>query len=91
MCDGGCCCARTEESGGETEWVSCICLNAKKNTVFRSDLLPLEVEWSCICPGKEMCFNQDNCVMRNPGCCFAENSHQIKLSHDDAVDSFSES
>ena len=39
------------------------------NNVFRSDLLPLEVKWSCICAGKEMCFTQDECVIRNPGCC----------------------
>ena len=49
-------------------------LSAKKkkplNNVFRSHLLPLEIQCSCICAGKEMCFTQDECVMRNPGYCF---------------------
>ena len=30
----------------------------KLNKVFRSDLLPLETKWSCICAGKEMCYTQ---------------------------------
>ena len=50
-------------------------VNAKKNyqsRCFRSDLLPLETKWSCIGAGKEMCFTQDECVMRNTGCCFVE-------------------
>ena len=38
--------------------------------VLRLDLLPLEIKWSCICAGKEMCHTQYECVMRNPGCCF---------------------
>ena len=47
-------------------------LNAQKLIkVLRSDLLPLEIQWSCICAGKEMCYTQFECVVRNPGCfCF---------------------
>ena len=29
------------------------------NKAFRSDLLPLEVKWSCIGAGKDMWFTQD--------------------------------
>ena len=47
-------------------------LNARKVNVFHTDLLPLKVKWSCNCAGKEMWFTQDECVMRNPACCFAE-------------------
>ena len=42
------------------------------NKVFRSDLLPLEVKRSCIYAGTDMCFTQDECVMRNHGCCFVD-------------------
>ena len=38
--------------------------------VFDSDVLPVEMKWSCICAGKEMWFTEDECVMRDPGCCF---------------------
>ena len=34
-------------------------MHKKINQVFRSDLLPLEMKWSCNCAGKEMCFTQD--------------------------------
>ena len=40
------------------------------NKVFRPDLLPLGIKWSCICAGKELRSAQDECVVRNPGCCF---------------------
>ena len=36
----------------------------KFNNAFRSDLLPLEVKWACICAGKELRFTQDECVVR---------------------------
>ena len=36
----------------------------------RSDLLPLERKWSCICAGKDMYYTQYECVMRNTGICF---------------------
>jgi len=35
------------------------------NNVFRSDLLPLEVKWACICAWKELRFT---------GCCFLDES-----------------
>ena len=41
----------------------------KLNKVFRSDLLPLEIKWSYICAGKEMRYNQRECVMEKTGCC----------------------
>ena len=40
------------------------------HNVFRSDLWPLEVKWACICARKELRFTQDECFVRNPGCCF---------------------
>ena len=36
----------------------------------QSELLPFETKWSCICAGKETCYAQCECVMRNPDCCF---------------------
>ena len=42
------------------------------NNVFSSDLLPLEVKWTCICAGKEVRFTRDEYVVRNPGCCFLD-------------------
>ena len=44
----------------------------KLNNVFRTDLLPLEVKWACICARKELRFTQDECVVRNPGCCYLD-------------------
>ena len=44
----------------------------KFNNVFRPDLLPLEVKWARKCTWKELRFAQDECVVRNPGCCFLD-------------------
>ena len=43
------------------------------NKVFGSDLLPLEIKWSCIGAGKEKCYTQNECVVKIPGCCFLLN------------------
>ena len=45
-------------------------LDARNIQQFRSDLLPLEVKWACICARKELRFTQDECVVGHPGCCF---------------------
>ena len=42
--------------------------------VLRSDLLPFEMKWSCICAGKEMCITQNECDVGNAGCCFFRTS-----------------
>ena len=55
-------------------------LNAKESVkVFHSDLLPLELKWSCICAGKEMWLTQDERVMRDPGCFVSEQVYSIWL------------
>ena len=41
----------------------------KLNNAFRSELLPVEVKWVCMCVRKELRFTQDEYVSRNPGCC----------------------
>ena len=67
--------------GGQSAWtLAPPCLAKEKtrstqdklNNVLRSDLLPLEVKWACICAGKALRFAQDECVVRNPGCCFVD-------------------
>ena len=51
------------------------------------------LKWACICARKELRFNQDECVVRNPGCCFLDESPccswlgfaEVQLSHNLAV------
>ena len=63
---------------GQNAWaVAPPCLAKKKktrsmqdylNNMFRTALLPLAVQWTCMCTGEELRFTQDECVLRNPVC-----------------------
>ena len=37
-------------------------MHKKLIKVVRSDLMPLEIKWSCFCTGKEMCYTRNECV-----------------------------